>query len=219
MRKYINILINSFLAGVAIAISGFISLRANVISSNSIIGAILFSFGLLIICSFNYNLYTGKICYLLEKTDEKIKNKLINLFIILVGNLFGTLFVATAIKFSLSDNSTNNQLVNTLKSIVDSKLNYSWYQSIVLSFFCGMLVYIAVESFKSINWPLGKYLILILAISGFIICGFEHSIANMFYYFLNSTFNIKIVLSLILFIIGNSLGGLFIPALNKFLKQ
>ena len=47
------------------------------------------------------------------------------------------------------------------------------YKSIILSAFCGMLVYIAVEGFKVIEHHIGKYLVLILAIAGFIICGFE----------------------------------------------
>ena len=57
-----------------------------------------------------------------------------------------------------------------------------------------------------------------LAIGGFIVSGFEHSIANMFYYFFSSNYSLAAFLSLLLCVIGNSLGGLFIPLINKLLK-
>ena len=86
-----------------------------------------------------------------------------------------------------------------------------------VSFFCGLLVYVAVEGFKNIQNNFGKYVVLVLAIGGFILAGFEHSIANMFYFCLNSSFGLDAFLFLILCVIGNSIGGVFIPLLKKLL--
>jgi nitrite transporter NirC len=226
VRKNIDILLKGILAGIAISFGGFLCLRLNALSGNNILGSFLFSFGLILICNFNFNLYTGKICYLFDDINYNCSSKIVikNIFskvitytIILLGNLLGTLIFANLLKLVMVDNSINNTLMETLKNSVETKINYSWYQMIGLSFFCGMLVYIAVEGFKKIENQFGKYVVLILAIGGFIIMGFEHSIANMFYYFLSGNYSLIALLSLLLCVIGNSLGGLFIPLINKIL--
>lgn len=227
IEKSADILIKGILAGIAISFGGFLCLRLNTLSGNTILGSFLFSFGLILICNFNFNLYTGKICYLFENINchcsskiviKKIFGKVITLLLILLGNLIGTLIFANLLKLVIIDNSINNTLMETLKNSVETKINYKWFEMIGLSFFCGMLVYIAVEGFKQIENNFGKYVVLMLAIGGFIVMGFEHSIANMFYYFLSGNYSLAAFLSLLLCVIGNSLGGLSIPLINKLIK-
>ena len=182
-------------------------------------------------CNFGYFLYTGKVCYLFENKEQTYKEKILSLIIGLLGNLIGVFLVALVLRLinrdAIAESMTSMGVMysdsallfkNLVKS-VDTKINYSWYTMIILSAFCGMLVYIAVEGFKVINNPLGKYVVLILAVSGFIICGFEHSIANMFYYFLAGNFTIEAFLSLLLCVIGNSIGGLIIPSLKMLMNK
>lgn len=228
--KYLSVLIKGILAGICICIGGFICLKANVAANSKILGAFLFPIGLILICNFGYFLYTGKICYLFENKEQSYKEKVLSLLLGLFGNLVGCIAIAVVLRLinqsfitesqtAQAWYSSNAQLFINLNSSVNSKLNYAWYEMIILSAFCGMLVYIAVEGFKTIEHHIGKYLVLILAIAGFIICGFEHSIANMFYYFLNGTFTINAIVSLLLCVIGNSFGGLFIPSLKMLIKK
>ena len=228
--KYLSVLIKGILAGICICIGGFICLKANVAANSKILGAFLFPIGLILICNFGYFLYTGKICYLFENKEQSYKEKVLSLLLGLFGNLVGCVAVAVVLRLinhsfitesqvAQAWYSSNAQLFINLNSSVNSKLNYAWYEMIILSAFCGMLVYIAVEGFKTIEHHIGKYLVLILAIAGFIICGFEHSVANMFYYFLNGTFTINAIVSLLLCVIGNSFGGLFIPSLKMLIKK
>lgn len=216
--SFIKTLLKGFLAGIAISFGGWLCLKTNIVSENNVLGSFLFAFGLILICNFDFYLYTGKVCYLFDKKEEKYSKRIIDLLIILGGNLLGTLFFSSLLRFVLQDNDTNNLLMTNLISSVTGKINYSWYQMIGLSFFCGALVYIAVEGFKKIDNMFGKYVVLFLAIGGFIISGFEHSIANMFYYFLSGNYGINALLSLLLCVIGNSLGGLFIPLINKIIN-
>lgn len=228
--KYLSVLIKGILAGICISIGGFICLKANVAANSKILGAFLFPIGLILICNFGYFLYTGKICYLFENKEQSYKEKVLSLLLGLFGNLVGCVAVAVVLRLinhsfitesqtAQAWYSSNAQLFINLNSSVNSKLNYAWYEMIILSAFCGMLVYVAVEGFKTIEHHIGKYLVLILAIAGFIICGFEHSVANMFYYFLNGTFTINAIVSLLLCVIGNSFGGLFIPSLKMLIKK
>ena len=97
----------------------------------------------------------------------------------------------------------------------NNKNGREFSRGLVLGFFCGILVYLAVEGFKKIDNNFGKYVVLVLSIGGFIVCGFEHSIANMFYYFLNGSYSLSALLSILLCVLGNSIGGVFIPLINK----
>ena len=216
--KHIETLLKGVLAGIAISFGGFLCIRTNAMASSSILGSFLFSFGLILICNFNFNLYTGKVCYLFDNNEKGLIKRILDLLIMLGGNLIGTLFFANVLKLVMADNATNTKLMDTLINSVNSKINYEWYQMIGLSFFCGMLVYIAVEGFKKIDNMFGKYVVLMLAIGGFIVSGFEHSIANMFYYFLSGSYSIIAFWSLLLCVIGNSIGGLFIPLINKIIN-
>lgn len=213
MKKTFEILIKSFLAGLSISLGGWLSLRTTVLTGNSVLSAFIFSIGLILICNFGFYLYTGKICYVFEKSEEKISQKISRMSLILLGNFIGCLFMGLSIRFLLLNN--NKELFDSLKLIVENKLNYEWWQVIGLGFFCGMLVYIAVEGFQKIQNNFGKYVVLMMAISGFIIAGFEHSIADMFYFILNLSFSIDSLIFILLCVIGNSLGGVFIPLLNK----
>lgn len=229
--KYLSVLIKGILAGICISIGGYLCLKINVATNSKVLGAFLFPIGLILICNFGYFLYTGKICYLFENKEQTYLVKILNLLIGLIGNLIGCFVVAGLIRLiyhnvigeivsGVNTIITNDGLLfRNLENTVNSKLNFEWYKMIILGAFCGMLVYIAVEGFKTIEHHFGKYLVLILAIAGFIICGFEHSIADMFYYFLNGSFSAKAFLSLLLCVIGNSIGGLFIPSLKMLIKK
>ncbi len=210
-----RVLLNSILAGLAISLGGWAYLCITQKMGTNILASFVFSFGLILICNFGFNLYTGKICYLFNNAEKKFGNRLLDMGIILLGNLIGTLIFSLLLRVL----SGNNLIYETLESITTTKLNYTWYETIVRAFFCGILVYTAVEGFRKIDSSIGKYIMLIMSIGIFIISGFEHSIANMFYYFLNLNFTFNALISILLCVIGNSIGGLFIPLIIKLINS
>ena len=60
-----------------------------------------------------------------------------------------------------------------------------------------------------------KALFVIFPVMVFILCKFEHCIANMFYFFLSGSFTVKTLGYLLIMTLGNSVGGLLIPAFTK----
>jgi len=78
-----------------------------------------------------------------------------------------------------------------------------------------MLVYLSVETYKKKNTVVG----ILLCIPCFILSGYEHSIADMFYFFSSAKIwqsdALRSVLFIILVLIGNSVGGLILPLLMK----
>ena len=51
----------------------------------------------------------------------------------------------------------------------------------ILSLFCGVLMYLAVNNYKTSNSDNSKLFGIIIAVVVFLLSGFEHSIANMAY--------------------------------------
>ena len=193
---------NSFLAGFMIALGGWIFLSVQ----GGVIGSLLFSTGLLCVCFFQFYLFTGKICYF---TDNRSAANIKLLVSGLVFNLFAaalTGLVATIVKPEIKE---------TAITIVQNKLAKTPVQVLLAGIICGVFIYIAVESWRESSSIL-SFVIIVLCVSGFILCGGEHCIANMFYIAVAGKGLIgKTVLFLVINIFGNSLGGIGIRMIHK----
>lgn len=207
MKNIIKYLINSILAGILIGIGGTIFLSLD----NKVIGSMLFSIGLFFIVSRKFNLYTGKVGYI----PYNNKKYLIEVFVTIIGNFIGTFFIGTVLRFTRIYSSIHTK-ANSLCMI---KINDSILSILILSFFCGILMFLAVDGYKTIKDSLGKNLSVIICVMVFILCGFEHSIANMYYFSVNGVLSLKIVGYVLLMILGNGLGGIFIPICYKLKKE
>ena len=203
MKSNISILIKSILAGIMIGIGGTIYLSLD----NKIVGSILFVIGLFIIVVYSFNLYTGKIGYLINNFNKKYIRELII-------TLIGTFFVGFILKYT----RIYTMISEKAKTLADIKLNDTLISILILSFFCGILMYLAVNTYKEVK-DIGKYLAVFLGVIVFILCGFEHCIANMYYFSVSSTWSLNTLLYLLVMILGNSLGGILIPLCNKVIKK
>lgn len=208
VKKYLNVLVKGVLAGICIGIGGWLYIKAKSMALSSITASFLFPIGLILICNFGFFLYTGKICYLYNQLKEK---KGLTYLVQLLLGLFGNYLGATFMGLILSNTLEVPAFVNDM---VDIKLQYEWWKLIVLGIFCGLLIYFAVEGFAKLNNMFGKYIVLIFCVAGFIICGFEHCIADMFYFALAGEFSFKVLGTILLIVIGNSIGGLLIPLIK-----
>lgn len=207
MKKIVNNLLLSFVAGVLIAIGGTVFLSCE----SKYLGALLFSVGLFFIVEGKYKLYTGAIGYLLDNKKEDN----FQLFTILIGNFLGTFLVANILKVT----RLASALLIKNEELVSTKLNDSWYSILFLSFLCGILIYLGVDNFKKSLNNFSKVLGIIFCVVVFIISGFEHCVANMFYFCVASVWSFKAILYILIMIIGNSLGGLLIPSIIKISKK
>lgn len=90
----------------------------------------------------------------------------------------------------------------------------------ILSMFCGILMYIAVNNYKKLNTDIGKYGCIFLCVMTFILCGFEHCVANMYYFSMASAWSLKSLCYMFIMILGNSIGSILIASyFNKFYKN
>ncbi|WFR57836.1 formate/nitrite transporter family protein [Anaerocolumna sp. AGMB13025] len=190
--------IKAIMAGIAISIGGTIYLTLE----NHIAGAFLFSIGLFTIYTFGLNLYTGKVCYI---PNEKPRF-LLTVLIVILGNAVGT--VGTGYLYR---GTKLVKLVDHTSELVSLKLSDTLYSTFIMAVFCGIMMCIAVIGFQTIKDSVGKHLALILPIMVFILSGFEHSIADMFYFSLANAWNGKAFVYIIVIALGNLVGGSLLP--------
>jgi len=199
-------LMKSILAGIMIGIGGTIFLSLE----NKIAGATLFAIGLFIIVTKGLNLYTGKIGYLFDNGIKYI----VELAITLVGNFIGTFAVGYSLQFTRIAGS----LATKAQQICLIKLNDTIQSILILSIFCGILMYLAVNGYKTMKDSFGKYAGVFLGVIVFILCGFEHCIANMYYFTIANMWNLNTFGYLGIMILGNSIGGVIFPLFDKLMK-
>lgn len=185
-------------AGIMIAIGGSVFLSCD----SKYVGAVLFSVALLCICYLGYYLFTGKIGYL---ANDFSKNNILNLSVGLAVNLIVTFLLGLLISFAIPN------LLDKAYIMCTAKLDQTFLITFIRAVFCGVLMYTAVEIFKEKKTPLG----IIFCIPVFILCGFEHSIADMFYFGVSGIFTIKILTFELAAVLGNTVGGLILPLLSK----
>lgn len=202
MKKYIYILISSLTAGIMISIGGLVFLSAK--ESSTIGASLLFAFGLFVVVFFKLYLYTGKIGYVFENKPSFLAD----LLTCLIGNAIGS--IGTGYLFYLGHSCDERLTVvyqNAL-SVSQTKLSTSPINLLILSFFCGILIFLAVEIARRDFHPLIKTIGIFIPVAIFILCGFEHCVADMFYFSASGIWNGKAVGSIFLIILGNSVGSI-----------
>lgn len=180
----------SIFAGIAISLGCLI----NLYMSNPIIGALLFSFGLLCIFELDMRLYTGYVGY--------NKFNISNYFKVLLSNIVGVSIV-TVLIHSLSNYSDIN---NKCTEIIGNKMSHSIIETFIRSMICGSLISIAVYSYKKSR----NYISVIMCVMIFILTGMDHCIANYFY-IINSSISANLILlailNIVIWIVGNTIGS------------
>lgn len=204
MKKQAANFLLAVAAGICISIGGACFIAVD----SKIAGALFFTVGLFTICTMGFNLFTGKVCYLFE-------NKILylaELLLIWLGNAAGTVITGYALRLTRFAGEANlSKAVNMCSlKLADTPLSI-----FILAVFCNILIYIAVESYKNNPHAAGKYIGLFLGVSCFILAGFEHCVANMFYFSFAGMWSAKTLLYVIVMTLGNAVGGLLLPVFSR----
>lgn len=201
--KRLKTFVYGILAGVSIAIGGTVFLSVE----NRVLGALLFTVGLFAVCTFGFNLFTGKVCYVFERD----KDYAVDLPVIWLGNLCGTWLTA----FLERQTRAGSALSEKAQTLCQVKLDDSLLSIFILAIFCNILIFIAVDGYNKNPHELGKYLSLFFGVIVFILCGFEHCVANMYYFSIAGAWSMKTLGYVLVMTCGNSVGGILIPLLRS----
>ena len=202
MKKFLETLFRAFLGGMCIAIGGTVLLSLKDGSlGGSIAGALFFSLGLLTIVTRGLNLYTGKIGDLLHNPPSYLGT----LGIVWLGNFAGTFVTALIIRLT----RVGGALSEKAKVMCQAKLDDSLLSIFILSCMCGVLMYIAVNGYRNMQEGFSRTMIVVLPVAVFILCGFEHCIADMFYY-AAAGLSADALIRILVITIGNTAGGMLL---------
>lgn len=205
--KNLTTFVKGIIAGICIALGGTVFLALD----NKVVGSLFFTVGLFVICTRGYNLFTGKVCYSLDQPLSCLGD----LCRIWLGNLLGTWVFALALKAT----RIAPALTEKAQGMCEVKLGDNLFSIFMLSIFCNILIFIAVDGFKNNPHELGKYLALFFGVCVFILAGFEHCVANMFYISIAGMWSGQALLFILVNTLGNAVGGLLIPAAGKLLQE
>lgn len=186
---FIEMFGSSVLAGIAIAVGGFVNLALG-----GIAGAVFFTFGLLTVVHYRLKLYTGVVGFL-DTWDGFWQS-----FLILAGNIAGCLLVAWLSRLSPMD------LQAAAAKITAGRLAVGPLRAGALAIGCGFIVTTAVNFGRQDKW-----LPLLFGVPTFILCGFPHCIADAFYYLATPCVSVngqvaQLLLVYIAIVAGNFIG-------------
>ena len=201
--------VRAILAGMCIAIGGIVLIQTRMTVGvgnglGNVIGACLFSLGLFAVVTYGFNLYTGKVGYILQND----RYYLLEVLVTIIGNLIGCFILGYFFQFDLAE------------VITQSKIDGFYADGGIISFIvkailCGVLMYIAVSAYRDKK----TISAILFCVPVFILSGFEHSIANMFYISLAGEWGCEALRITAIAIVGNGIGSWLLNASNFTFKD
>lgn len=165
-QKQLPLLTGAIAAGIMIGIGGTVYLSCE----NRMAGAVLFAVALLSICTMGMRLYTGAIGYLV--LPLRLRKPYFKYPVILAGNLIGVVACSAAVWLG------GLTVGERAAEMCEKKLTQAPGQTLLLAGLCGVLMYAAVKIWRAKATPIG----ILFCVPIFILCGFEHSIADAYYF-------------------------------------
>lgn len=184
----------SILAGVFISVGAICYLN-----NPNILGAILFSVGIMAVIALDCPLYTGKIGFINKDNNG-------NLCIVLIGNLIGAFGSGMIYSICASD-----EVYATANNIIVNKLHQADFTQFIMGVGCGICIYLCVLFAQKFSNPV----LIAIPIVVFIMSGYNHCIADTFYYAVGGKFNMQFIMYLIRVIAGNSVGSIAVHQILK----
>ena len=180
-QVYSELIHKSIAAAIMIGLGDYVLLKIG-----NPLGPFMFAFGLLCVCVMGANLFTGKCGFLIEDKIKPLHLLVILLVNLLAGYLFGLLF-------SVADVSI---IAAAQEKATSWHFDWSFF---IRSILCGVIMYLAVAIYRK-----GSKLGILFGVPLFILCGFQHCIANIITLGVAQTFSWTIIPC----ILGNFIGSL-----------
>lgn len=195
-----------------------------------VLGGLCFCLGLVLVLCCGAELFTGNALMVTALASKKIGlgAMLRNWVIVWVGNLCGALVVVFIVYMAHVQDMNSGMVASAMIQTAVSKITPDWITLFFKGILCNTLVCLAVWIGYSAKTVADKVIGILLPITAFVACGFEHCVANMFFlpmgFLLNQTGYTAAVatdvldLSGILYnlsaaTLGNIVGGVFLVGL------
>lgn len=182
-----RMIVLGMMAGMFIALGGAISNTAvhdiaNVGLARTLAG-VIFPVGLLMIILVGGELFTGNCLMIMATMNKRIKvsGLIRNLVVVYFANLIGSLIIDVLIFYSGNLDYTGGALGAYTIKVALGKVNIAPGKAVVSGILCNFLVCMAILMAGSAKDVIVKIFATWFPIFAFVIGGFEHIVANMFY--------------------------------------
>ena len=148
-----------------------------------ILGALVFPIGLMMILVGGGELFTGNSLILMAVLDKRatVKGMLRNWGIVYLGNFIGSMIIALIVAYSGLLEYFDGTMKQVVINVAVTKVNLSFLQAFLRGILCNFMVCIAVWASVSAADIVSKIAAMYLPIFLFVLCGFEHCVANMYF--------------------------------------
>ncbi|MCH5288788.1 MAG: formate/nitrite transporter family protein [Treponema sp.] len=176
-----------FLAGAYIGLgamaSQIVSYGVTTPGISRLLSAIVFPIGLVMIIIAGGELFTGNCLIFISVLSKNtyISAMLRTWLVIFLGNFVGAVFISVMVNFGHVLTLFDNKLAEVVVNTATMKVDIPFTDALIKGTLCNFMVCIAVWISFASDDIMGKILGLYLPIVLFVICGFEHSVANMYF--------------------------------------
>ncbi|MBF0431364.1 MAG: formate transporter FocA [Fibrobacteria bacterium] len=184
-----NLFLMSILAGAFISLG---AIFATTVTSGAgmlpfgvvkLLGGLTFCIGLILVVVAGAELFTGNNLIVMAWAGRKVTTRqlLRNWYIVYLGNFVGSLATVVLMFFSGQYAFAKGIIGLNALNIASGKCSLGFTQAIALGILCNAMVCMAVWLCFSARSTTDRILSIIFPITGFVACGFEHCIANMYF--------------------------------------
>jgi len=204
-RKLMVGLVKAMVGGALIGLGALASSVVLAKTENVFLSSLTFSFGLTLLLLFGATLFTG---YCTKAAEVNLRSKPAlwqfgrELLFVFIGNALGVFLLVLL--------SNNSGLLET----ATSKAHKSVWELFTTGILCNVLVCLAVLLYRKT----GQIVAIVLPVMLFVIAGFEHSVANLYYFFGNLTV-VEFFWPLVIVVAGNVAGGVGITLVYKLCQE
>ena len=182
-----KMLILGFFAGAFIGFAGIAATTAASTIDNAsvgrLLGACVFPAGMSMVLVAGSELFTGNNLIIISVLQKKVTvlQMLKNWFFVFIGNFVGAAFVAVLVVYGHVPDLINHHLADKIIANGMVRVSQTFTEALIRGILCNILVCIAVWASFASKTVSGKILMSFWPVMIFVLCGFEHSIADVYF--------------------------------------
>ena len=183
----IKMLVLGFFAGMFIGFAGIASTTGGATVENPslsrLVSACLFPAGMAMVLVAGSELFTGNNLIIIALLEKKItlRQMLKNWIVVFLGNFIGAAFVAFMVVYGHTPDLMGGRLADSIVNAALHRVNLTFADSFIRGILCNILVCIAVWAAFASKTVSGKLMMSYWPVLLFVLCGFEHSIADIYF--------------------------------------
>lgn len=186
----LTLLVLAVLAGAFIALGAVFFTTVTTGAANEpwfgwprLVGGLAFCLGLILVIVAGAELFTGNNLIVMAWARRKVSTGALlrNWGIVYVGNFLGALGTVALVLLARQHEFIWGEVGKRAVAIAEHKCNLDFMQAVALGVLCNALVCLAVWLCFSARTTTDKILAILFPITAFVACGFEHSVANMYF--------------------------------------